>query len=57
MPVPNYREKFAFCLSPIPVPEGIVIEINLFPPLKNLFGFIKTYLDAGFYTPLDENEC
>lgn len=55
MPVPNYREKFAFCLSPIPVPEGIVIEINLFPPLKNLFGFIKTYLDAGFYTPLDEN--
>lgn len=28
----------------------------LFPPSKNLFGFIKTYLDAGFYTPLDKNE-
>ena len=28
----------------------------LFLPSKNLFGFIKMYLDAGFYTPLDKNE-
>ena len=28
----------------------------LLPPLENLFGFIKTYFNTGFYIPLYKNE-